>query len=460
MRRLGLILVLGGCGSVGANKFPDAAPPDAPIVPDAASPDADTTPDAFVDPSLGIPGTPCSDATAISCATHAGPQQTDCVAGQWAIYSSCSGSQLCDTEPGVKHGTCQDPLAECAGQTPGYAICTGATREVCGPDLITSTTETCVSDLACLASTGPSCAACGQPSDCPGTPPTCKVASCTGGTCGLDNVTDDTLVSNADPNDCARTVCKSGAPTVVFDGTENCGANTTCVAIGQCSGQLGATCDPATTGFCDSGKCVDSVCCDSDCNGTCQTCAGTGTCHAVVSGPDDSCTGGQSCGATSTCQSPLGATCSAGPDCLSGICAVTYVDSDDDGYGLNGSASTGMRCVGADHHGAGYSDRLGDRCDIDANANPGRVYDVSSFGYTVADACGDFDYNADGVTELYPLACPPTPPTSGGSVYVYCYYAAVATNCGVDTQPTDQYFCSPSGCAYNSSGGNQVVTCY
>lgn len=56
-------------------------------------------------------------------------------------------------------------------------------------------------------------------------------------------------------------------------------------------GNLGATCANATD--CSTGFCVDGVCCESACNGTCETCSGTnkGKCEPIAVGqdPDNEC---------------------------------------------------------------------------------------------------------------------------------------------------------------------------
>src|SRR6185295_676118 len=49
---------------------------------------------------------------------------------------------------------------------------------------------------------------------------------------------------------------------------------------------------PCTTGSqCRNGKCVDSVCCNSDCSGKCFSCAPSGVCTAIPAGadPDNEC---------------------------------------------------------------------------------------------------------------------------------------------------------------------------
>jgi hypothetical protein len=74
---------------------------------------------------------------------------------------------------------------------------------------------------------------------------------------------------------------------------------------------------------CASGFCVDGVCCDTACDGACQTCSQTGkvgTCARVKNATDDTCTDGSTCDATGACRKVLGQGCSAATQCASGSC--------------------------------------------------------------------------------------------------------------------------------------------
>lgn len=88
--------------------------------------------------------------------------------------------------------------------------------------------------------------------------------------------------------------------------------------------------DPAQ---CKSGFCVDGVCCNAACAGTCQACTAKrkgggvdGICENIGNGldPDNECVAGE-CNGLGTCGSspgpkPDGAACANGPSCASGIC--------------------------------------------------------------------------------------------------------------------------------------------
>lgn len=77
---------------------------------------------------------------------------------------------------------------------------------------------------------------------------------------------------------------------------------------------------------CQSGVCVDGVCCNTDCNGTCQSCnlAGNiGTCTPIPAGEDrDNECGGMLalCDGQGMCKAANGQACSVGADCAFGQC--------------------------------------------------------------------------------------------------------------------------------------------
>lgn len=96
----------------------------------------------------------------------------------------------------------------------------------------------------------------------------------------------------------------------------------------------GAACTADTQ--CDTGHCVDGVCCESVC-GTCQRCdqvaplqpgppqpgpvATPGVCSAVTGAQDpDSCAGNMTCDAEGQCKGKSGTFCTSPADCASGSC--------------------------------------------------------------------------------------------------------------------------------------------
>lgn len=84
---------------------------------------------------------------------------------------------------------------------------------------------------------------------------------------------------------------------------------------------LGQACDEAPE--CESGFCVDGVCCAEACAATCMTC-GTGSCANVPEGedPSEECDGIAACDGTGSCfDRPIGTVCSAAYQCATGHCA-------------------------------------------------------------------------------------------------------------------------------------------
>ncbi len=104
---------------------------------------------------------------------------------------------------------------------------------------------------------------------------------------------------------------------------------------------------------CRLGHCVDGVCCDKACSGTCEACTvqkksqgSTGTCGPILANtdPDDECTNA-SCGGASHCAFPLGTACVDPLDCASGFCV--------DGVCCDGACSGACRACTAAKKGAG-----------------------------------------------------------------------------------------------------------
>jgi Carbohydrate binding domain len=199
------------------------------------------------------------------CASNGECNTGSCVDGV-CCESACSGScaACSNAKTAAADGLCRpiiggtDPDNECAQQA----------TSTCGQDGMCDGAGACRKWTAGTACIGESCSVSTyQP------PSTCNGA----GTCQ----TPATRSCNAYM--CGATACAT-----------SCGSNADCTsgyhcAAGACAPQEtnGTAC--VVTGDCASGFCVDGVCCDTACNGSCQTCAATnslGTCKNADPGTD------------------------------------------------------------------------------------------------------------------------------------------------------------------------------
>jgi hypothetical protein len=203
----------------------------------------------------------------------------------------CSGTcQSCKLAGSA--GTCSpvpfgaDPDSECAGAE----VCNGANqcRKPQG--------EPCAANAECLNDICVDGVCCNN--SCMGTCKACDLASSVG-TC-------TNVPSGQDPAD-------------------ECGGALTCNGNGACFAGNGTMC--AVGAQCQSGNCVDGVCCNTACNGTCESCnvmgsAGTCTPYAAGSDPEDECGGATSnCSGQSSCGLPIGDACTNNNQCASTFCA-------------------------------------------------------------------------------------------------------------------------------------------
>lgn len=149
--------------------------------------------------------------------------------------------------------------------------------------LLVPKTDTCAADADCANDTYCVDGVCCQSKSCN----PCETCN------GLSRGTCTPIFNDEDPNGCATSEGKS------------------CNAAGTCLAALGSTCADGTT--CASGFCVDGVCCETKCEGTCVACsaplkedgARSGTCGAVkgATDPRDQCvaTDATTCGLDGTC---------------------------------------------------------------------------------------------------------------------------------------------------------------
>jgi hypothetical protein len=148
-------------------------------------------------------------------------------------------------------------------------------------------------------------------------------------------------------------------------------ANNTCQVDGTCASQSsdagvpqsdaavkrdnGESCDNTTQ--CQSGYCVDGVCCNSACNGRCARCdiAGhVGQCESIPANtdPDNECGGSDVCDGAGGCTAntanlPDGSACSSNTQCLHGYC-VDGVCCNESCGGLCRACTASKKGSGAD----------------------------------------------------------------------------------------------------------------
>jgi hypothetical protein len=250
------------------------------------------------------PGDPCGDEGSFKCAGQASPGRLVCADGVWATGTPCDNGELCDTA-GEPVGSCVTVPDECRGRLPGAAFCEGATRIVCGADLVTTERSECDSVQHCALATGTQCATC--------LPNQHRCSS------DVLEVCDDSLSGWDEVETCTDAPCNAEA-----------GACTTlaCLTVGErrCMGDRLEACNADRDGFelvetCDPGLCdpVDLECdvcvpgtrtcadgatqrecdedgqdhTDTDCQSSTPICTGAGLCVGCTRADD--CTPPTSC---------------------------------------------------------------------------------------------------------------------------------------------------------------------
>ncbi|MBI3070863.1 MAG: hypothetical protein HYY84_01920, partial [Deltaproteobacteria bacterium] len=302
-------------------------------------------------PSDCVDGTYCAGGACVNvkelgqaCSVGVECRSENCKDGTCCSSSQCASNETCATPSGVclkKGGVAVLEAADCASGIRTDGVCCSVSA--CG------TCRACNVIAAGQAGAG-SCANVGSGqthgSDCPGGDAACLTGACDGtGACERRGTGYVCLAETCvDPNThTARQTCgTSGAcptttPTacagdlVCANGTScksTCSMNSDCRTGYRCSGN---SCVPLTaTGLacgggieCVSGKCIDGVCCASDCNTPCRACnvpGNEGTCVNVLAGTAH----GSDCGTDPASQ------------CLAGTC---------NGVGGCERMSTGSQCA-------------------------------------------------------------------------------------------------------------------
>jgi hypothetical protein len=344
-----------------------------------------------------------------------------------ATCEACAASKT-----GLNNGTCAlvdtgldpDPDGECGLQGP--ATC-GSTGEGClagAKACVVYPASTPCAPAVCMGSTFTGAASCNGTGSCvTPTPTSCAPYQC-----------------NASATAC-RTSCA---------GPFDCTAVSYCSVTGNCLPKKnnGETCGSGLE--CFDGHCVDGVCCNTPCNGTCVACtaaktgAADGICAVIPSGsdPDNECSGSDACDGFGACACggggngrPLGACCTMGSQCQSGNCA--------DGVCCNAACGgTCQSCLAIDTGGSdGTCAQVVAGTDPDGECTFGTVCDASG----VCSGCGASATPSGGVC---PAVCTGGCVNGGTTCVIDCLgvNACLGGNVNCPGGFDCRVRCGPSGC--------------
>lgn len=157
----------------------------------------------------------------------------------------------------------------------------------------------------------------------PGLPLGTACSAATASQCGSGKCVDGHCCDSASCGSCQSCTSGSCSPVTSGEDSDTCTGSSTCDATGACKTKVGQPCTATTP--CLGGNCVDGVCCDSACNGSCEYCNGSspGTCSFITGTPKTghpACAGSGSCqgtctGSKATCTLPDNATVCRQPSC-------------------------------------------------------------------------------------------------------------------------------------------------
>ena len=277
----------------------------------------------------------CGGGTCGGCAVGklCGNADSNCVATAYCDAGTCAAKK--------NNGTSCVGANECtSGQCPDMVCCGSACTGACQACNLAGTVGTC-SFIDPGADPANECMGNGGSDVCNGSGACAKGNGTTcdaGGECASGNCADGVCCDVACGGTCeACTAAKKGAgmngtcgPVAgSSDPDAECPGSLTCNGAGACSPKLtnGTAC--TVGGECNSGNCIDDVCCNTTCSGSCQACSaakkgqGTnGTCGPIASpgDPDAECAGALTCNGSGACTLANGAVCANAFECQSGFC--------------------------------------------------------------------------------------------------------------------------------------------
>ncbi len=149
----------GATGASGANGLGGDATPTTGGTGGTADPTGGTGGSGATDPvgEVGTLGASCSPPGALACAGNYQKLTLVCSAsGTWETNTTCPGTQICDTRPGVTGGSCQEQDPNCLDHSPGDPVCVDNAVHACNADNIgTTLVDACeggsCTDGACAA---------------------------------------------------------------------------------------------------------------------------------------------------------------------------------------------------------------------------------------------------------------------------------------------------------------------
>lgn len=247
----------------------------------------------------------------------------------------CKAAAECPTTPTPSGQLCTNPAVAFESRCDGEGNC-GDARFQSG-EMCTTAAEClsgfCVDGVCCQEACDTDCEVCSGPEGtCVSPDPMSLNAACgeqgrtcvDRGRCLLPLGGDCTVGTECGSGICMPTT-GGGARSVCC--AQACIEGQLCTGDGECitpSADLG---QPCQSGFdCALGHCVDGVCCDSDCSGTCERCNAPGQeGSCVADSPDVSCDpedAQRRCLNRGDCRLPAGLDCENNSDCGTGRCEV------------------------------------------------------------------------------------------------------------------------------------------
>jgi len=257
-----------------------------------------------------------------------------CIAGACGVNNATTGTPVTSQTAGDCHknvcngsggvvAAIDDTDVPVDGKTCTADVCTAG---VASNPPVTAGTACAQSGGSVCNATG-ACVQCLTATTCPGGPDTaCHVRTCTAGTCGVTQVANGTLVTNAPAGNCHKDVCDgNGNIVTVVDNTD------VPVDGNVCTSDLCTTGTPSNPPVASGTSCGPSLMCDG--NGACVGCVTANDCPGTDSTcRHRTCTSG-SCGVSNASVGTLVTNTPVG-DCHKDVCdgsgnVVTVVDDTD-----------------------------------------------------------------------------------------------------------------------------------